>query len=65
MLIHVLKRVKIKDYDGGSGIRASHERTDMGESSGTSLVAGLEDVVVAETSLSDVDGVIRPHPPPG
>src|SRR5215212_11774895 len=56
MLIHVLKRVTIKDYDGGSGIRASHERTDMGESSGTSFVAGLEDVVAAETRLSAVDG---------
>src|ERR687890_1960457 len=56
MLIHVLKRVTIKDYDGGSGIRASHERTDMGESSGTSFVAGLEDVVAAETRLSGVDG---------
>src|ERR687890_267271 len=56
MLIHVLKRVTIKDYDGGSGIRASHERTDMGESSGTSFVAGLEDIVAAETRLSGVDG---------
>src|ERR671939_934259 len=56
MLIHVLKRVTIKDYDGGSGIRADHERTDMGESSGTSFVAGLEDVVAAETRLSGVDG---------
>src|SRR5215212_9840209 len=56
MLIHVLKRVTIKDYDGGSGIRASHERTEMGESSGTSFVAGLEDVVAAETRLSGVDG---------
>jgi citrate synthase len=32
------------------------ERTDMGESSGTGFVAGLEDVVAAETSLSSVDG---------
>src|SRR5918912_2355750 len=56
MLIHILKRVTIKDYDGGSGIRADHERTDMGESSGTSFVAGLEYVVAAETRLSGVDG---------
>src|SRR5215210_9589514 len=32
------------------------ERTDMGESSGTGFVAGLEDVVAAETRLSGVDG---------
>src|SRR5918996_1672786 len=32
------------------------ERTDMGESSGTGFVAGLEDVVAAETRLSSVDG---------
>src|SRR5829696_3243118 len=56
MLIHIFKRVSIKDYDGGSGIRASHERIDMGESCGTSLVAGLADVVAAETRLSGVDG---------
>src|SRR5215211_5941662 len=56
MLIHVLKRVTIKDYDGRSGIRVRHERTDMGESSGTGFVAGLEDVVAAETRLSGVDG---------
>src|SRR5215212_8655374 len=56
MLIHVLKRVTIDDYDSGSGIRVRHERTDMGESSGTGFVAGLEDVVAAETRLSGVDG---------
>src|SRR5919112_1490225 len=33
-----------------------HEGIDMGESSGTSFVAGLEDVVAAETRLSGVDG---------
>src|SRR5688572_2388920 len=32
------------------------ERADMGESSGTGFVAGLEDVVAAETRLSSVDG---------
>src|ERR671910_1936081 len=32
------------------------ERTNMGENSGTSFVAGLEDVVAAETRLSGVDG---------
>src|ERR687889_1071239 len=32
------------------------ERTVMGESSGTGFVAGLEDVVAAETRLSGVDG---------
>src|SRR5829696_244451 len=32
------------------------ERTDMVESSGTGFVAGLEDVVAAETRLSSVDG---------
>src|SRR5215213_5799902 len=32
------------------------ERTAMGESSGTGFVAGLEDVVAAETRLSGVDG---------
>src|ERR671910_1021404 len=32
------------------------ERTDMGETSGTGFVAGLEDVVAAETRLSGVDG---------
>jgi citrate synthase len=32
------------------------ERTAMGESSGTGFVAGLEDVVAAETHLSGVDG---------
>jgi citrate synthase len=55
-LIHVLWRVTIDDYDSGSGIWVRHERTDMGESSGTGFVAGLEDVVAAETRLSGVDG---------
>jgi citrate synthase len=55
-LIHVSWRVKIDNYDGGSGIRVGHERTEMGESSGTGFVAGLEDVVAAETRLSGVDG---------
>ncbi len=32
------------------------ERTNMGENSGTGFVAGLEDVVAAETRLSGVDG---------
>jgi citrate synthase len=32
------------------------ERTAMGESSGTGFVAGLEDVVAAETRLSGVGG---------
>src|SRR5215210_5188335 len=32
------------------------ERTNMGEGSGTGFVAGLEDVVAAETRLSEVDG---------
>src|SRR5215213_2992687 len=32
------------------------ERTAMGESTGTGFVAGLEDVVAAETRLSGVDG---------
>src|ERR687891_62596 len=32
------------------------ERTSMGEGSGTGFVAGLEDVVAAETRLSGVDG---------
>jgi citrate synthase len=31
-------------------------RTNMGEGSGTGFVAGLEDVVAAETRLSEVDG---------
>src|SRR3712207_4242621 len=56
MLIHVQWRVTIDDYDGDSGIRVRHERTGMGESSGTGFVAGLEDVVAAETRLSGVDG---------
>src|SRR5215210_78584 len=33
-----------------------HERMSMGEGSGTGFVAGLEDVVAAETRLSGVDG---------
>src|SRR5918994_7194360 len=33
-----------------------HERIGMGESIGTGFVAGLEDVVAAETRLSGVDG---------
>src|SRR5919107_5672131 len=46
----------IDRHDGGSGIRVRHERTDMGESSRAGFVAGLEDVVAAETYLSGVDG---------
>src|SRR5829696_16163 len=34
------------------------ERTAMGESTGTGFVAGLEDVVAAETRLSGVDGEV-------
>src|SRR5215208_4499828 len=36
--------------------RGQTERTDMSESSRTGFVAGLEDVVAAETRLSGVDG---------
>src|SRR5918992_5880040 len=56
MLIHISWRVTIDNYDGDSGIRVRHERTGMGGSTGTGFVAGLEDVVAAETRLSGVDG---------
>src|SRR4029453_11625225 len=39
-----------------SGGRGRTERKKMGENSGTGFVAGLEDVVAAETRLSGVDG---------
>jgi citrate synthase len=55
-LIHISSRVTIDDYDDGSGIRVRDERTNMSESSGTGFVAGLEEVVAAETRLSGVDG---------
>src|SRR5215203_5507286 len=38
------------------GCWARDERTNMGEGSGVGFVAGLEDVVAAETRLSGVDG---------
>jgi citrate synthase len=56
ILIYVSWTVTIHNYNGGSRSRGRHERTDMGETSGTGFVAGLEDVVAAETRLSGVDG---------
>jgi citrate synthase len=56
ILINVSWAVTIDNYNGGSRSRGRHERTDMGETSGTGFVAGLEDVVAAETRLSGVDG---------
>ena len=56
ILINVSWTVTIDNYNGGSRSRGRHERTDMGETSGTGFVAGLEDVVAAETRLSGVDG---------
>jgi citrate synthase len=56
ILIYVSWTVTIHDYNGGSRSRGRNERTDMGETSGTGFVAGLEDVVAAETRLSGVDG---------
>jgi len=47
--MHIFLKVTISVQD-------RTERTNMGENSGTGFVAGLEDVVAAETYLSDVDG---------
>ena len=49
ILMHELSGVTIRG-------RGRIERKKMGENSGTGFVAGLEDVVAAETRLSGVDG---------
>src|SRR5215203_2354162 len=50
------QRLRLTSTMAARGFWAREERTNMGEGYGVGFVAGLEDVVAAETRLSGVDG---------